>query len=164
MVIYSRDYVLRLIERLGQLLRRVPGQFRDPAMLSDDLDDDVNEIALQAGFDLGLAIRLSEESLLMLVAPFGELDSNRCRLLAELLYINGLRAALRGESSVAFANHSRAIHLYRMIRIGEAEETSLPGITERIVTLEAILSDRNVMPGDRADTGEAGTTDEAETA
>jgi hypothetical protein len=164
MVIHSRDYVLRLIERLGQLLRQVPGQLRDPAAVPGDLDDDVNEIALQAGFDLGLAIRLSEESLLMLVAPFGEVDSSRCRLLAELLYINGLQAARRGESSLAFANHSRAIHLYRMIRIGEAEETSLPGVTERIMTLEAILADGSVTPGARSDTGEAGATGEAETA
>jgi hypothetical protein len=141
MVIHNRDHVLRLIERLGRLLRQVPGRLDDPLEDLVDVESEVEEIASQAGFDLGLAAHLIPESLTMMIAPFGEPDPGRCRLLAELLYLDGRRTEGRGDTVGARARFSRSLHLHRMAAAGEPIDTELPDAAERIEALEEWLAD-----------------------
>src|SRR5690606_15636902 len=129
-------YILRLIEQLGAALGRLTGQLHDDQVndLADfaDLDATLDEIARQAGLDLGLASRLSTESLMILIAPGDELDPSRCWLLAELLYLRGIQHERGGDETAARAARSRSLHLFRMVRPEWSMEISLPDPATRI--------------------------------
>ena len=68
---YSRDYVLRLIEQFGRTLvalrNRLLGRQDDQV----DMSASIAEIARHAGLDLDIARRLDPPSLLMWLAPSG---------------------------------------------------------------------------------------------
>ena len=94
--VYRHDYILRLIERFGaalialrnKLLRQTPDETATHA--------EIIEIAQQAGLDLDVARRLDPGLLLTWLAPIGDPDPAKLWLMAELLYLEGLRTKISG--------------------------------------------------------------------
>ena len=90
----QRDYILRLIEQAGAALRalraRIMGREVDMATLRTELES----MFEHTGLDSELALTASPDTLLMMVAPTGELDVTRAWILAESLYLLGLNAHL----------------------------------------------------------------------
>ncbi len=105
---YRRDYILRLIERFGQMLialrDRVLRREADAAEVAAQLQ----QMATEAGVDIDVARSLDPASLLLWLAPFDDFDQPRLWLVAELLYLAGLQAGPAGADDLkrALALHS----------------------------------------------------------
>lgn len=104
---YSRDYILRLIQQFGRTLialrNRLLGRQADQA----EMDAAIAEIARHAGLDLDIARRLDPPSLLMWLSPTEEVDPSRMWLMAELLYLAAL-AALPDDGVAIWNGRSRS--------------------------------------------------------
>jgi hypothetical protein len=95
-VTYRHDYIIRLIERFGAVLRSL----RDRILRREREDlsarAEIAEIAQHAGLDLGVARTLPPEMLMMWLAPTGEADPAKLWLMAELLYLEALETRTSG--------------------------------------------------------------------
>jgi hypothetical protein len=106
----QRDYILRQIELLGAMLRRVFQLIaaRETTLAASELA----QVARQAGADLQLAKGLTGESLLALLSSGAEPDVTRCVLFAEILYVDGLRAEADGAAGEAHDSFAKALLLF----------------------------------------------------
>ena len=93
---YRQDYIIRLIERFGAVLRSL----RDRILRREREDlsarAEIAEIAQHAGLDLGVARTLPPDLLMMWLAPTGEADPAKLWLMAELLYLEALETRASG--------------------------------------------------------------------
>jgi hypothetical protein len=139
---YRYDYVLRLIERLGQVLRTLRDRMLRRELSNDDLRAEVQEVAREAGLDLAFARRLDPTTLVAWLAPIPDrVDAERVWLMAELLQIEALIARAAGDAAQANADLRRAVALYAHldpIWHPRHEDTSAG---ERVVELQALLAD-----------------------
>lgn len=114
------DYLLRMIEEAGRALRalrdRVLGRELDAGQLNSELESLFESV----GLDHELALRATSETLLLLVAPTGEVDPTRCWVLAESLYLAGLGAHIEGDAEATRRAFEKALPLYRAIEPGAA--------------------------------------------
>jgi hypothetical protein len=93
---YRHDYILRLIERFGRALTALRDRLLRRTAEADTAEHEIQEIAAAAGLDLGVARGLDPAMLLMWLAPGGTPDPGRLWLMAELLYLEGLRGMAAG--------------------------------------------------------------------
>lgn len=131
------DYILRLIEILGQALIRLRKMIvggEDPA----EVDRELQAVAEKGGVDLELARQVDEDTLLLLMSPGGEPEPARCWLMAELLYLDGLRAELEEEEGEARALFEKALRLYVALD-PRIPGRGLPEISDRVEELEEKL-------------------------
>ena len=105
---YTRDYVMRLIERFGRALIALRNRILGRAIDAADVQAELREIAQQAGLDLNIARNLDPQMLLMWLAPTGEIDPARFWLMGELLYLHGLQAHTSEEGDAGRADLQRA--------------------------------------------------------
>jgi hypothetical protein len=108
---YHRDYILRLIEQFGRILRALRDRILKREIETADVRAELYEIARQAGLDLDIARRLDPGMLLLWVAPTDDVDPARLWLLAELLYLEGLQAAADGRADGGRQDFERALVL-----------------------------------------------------
>ena len=138
---YQRDFIMRMIEQVGQVLialrNRILGREIDGATLRDEL----NAVAQRTGLDFGLARRVEPETLMLLVAPTGELEPGRCWLLAELFYLDGLQAKAEGRFDDAAKSLDRARRLYDVLRPRKITIASFPEAGERIDEIDTLLEE-----------------------
>lgn len=87
---YRHDYIIRLIERFGAVLRSLRDRILRREREDISARAEIAEIAQHAGLDLGVARTLPSEMLMMWLAPTGEADPAKLWLLAELLYLEAL--------------------------------------------------------------------------
>ncbi len=85
---FQKDYVLRMIEMMGDFMRRI-GEMLDDLQRIRLLDDACRE---HCGMDLSAAQRLSVESVIDLLAPQPRL------MMAEILYIQAMQTSLPDET------------------------------------------------------------------
>lgn len=97
-------------------------------------------MSTRAGFDLELLRGFSADTLHMLVAPTGEVEPARCWMMAEILYLDGLQAALEERVSAAGASLAKARLLYTLIEPGGGMLMGLPEAGERIEEIDARLA------------------------
>ncbi len=133
----QRDYILRLIEQLGQALLRVRKMITGEEAATGRVGDELRLIGRRAGVDLDIARVATPETLLLLVAPTGEPDPGRCWVLAEMLLLDGLEAEAEGRVAAALARYDKAVRLFRMIEPAGAFLTGWPEATERVREIEA---------------------------
>ncbi len=133
----QRDYILRLIEQLGQALIRVRKMILGEEQAVGRVDDELRLVGRRAGVDLDVARIATPETLLLLVAPTGEPDPGRCWVLGEMLYLDGLAAETEGRSAPALASYDKAVRLFRLVEPGGAFLTGWPEAGERVRELEA---------------------------
>jgi hypothetical protein len=133
----QRDYILRLIEQLGQALIAVRKQLLGEAPAQGPVEDQLQAIGRRGGVDLELARRATPETLQLLVAPTGEPEPTRCWVLAELFFLEGLNAEAGGRPDAALDAYDRATRLFRMVARGGAFLTGWPEADERIAEIAA---------------------------
>lgn len=137
-----RDYIMRLIEQLGQILIALRARILGKTATGEEVRGELEAAARMGGLDLDLARAMTPDSLLMMVAPGGEVDPGRCWLLGELFYLEGLEAAVAGRTSEARSALERAGFLYGMLQpvagnlVGFAEAaTRVDEIEQRLAEL-----------------------------
>lgn len=106
----QRDYILRQIEILGRMLRRIRDLIAGGG--THEAATELSRAARHAGADLELAKGLTGESLLGLLSSGGEPDAARCMLFAEVLYVDGLRANADGSVEEARDSFAKALLLF----------------------------------------------------
>jgi hypothetical protein len=126
---------MRMIEQVGrallQLRDRILRRRIEPAQLRTEL----HAVAAEAGLDLDIARRLDPASLLLWLAPTGEIDEPRFWLLAELLYLEGLHLREDGYAEAAEADFDRALALYGRLPADWRPVEELPSVGERMTEL-----------------------------
>ena len=85
---FQKDYILRMIEMMGDFMRRI-GEMLDDLQRMRLLDDTCRE---HCGMDLDAAQKLSVESLIELLSPQPRL------MMSEILYIQAMRTSLPEEA------------------------------------------------------------------
>lgn len=136
----QRDYLLRMIERIGQMLiaiRKRIAAGEDAATIEESL----RRVAADGGVDLDIARLSTLDTLVLFVAPNGEVEPTRCWMFAELLLLDGLQARAEGRDADARASFEKAKHLYRLVEPGGALLLGWPEATARIDEVERLLQD-----------------------
>lgn len=139
-MLQRQDYLLRLIEQFGRalagLLDRIPNRTPEDAGV---VEAELDALAREAGMDLSLALRLTPETLGMMVAPGGTADPGRCWLLAELLYLRALQAERERNTALARQGYERSLALFRMLEPGWRPTAGVATADERIPELASRL-------------------------
>ena len=130
-VMYRRDYILRLIERLGRVLLSLRDRILGREADTPEVMSQIEEIAQQAGVDLPLARRLDPASLVMWLAPGDDFDHGRVWLVAELLSLSGLQAGTAGAGDL-----TRARALFARLPGDYRPSADLPSAGERATELK----------------------------
>lgn len=138
------DYILRMIEQLGQMLAALRNMILGRGIASQLIEQRLEAAATQSGLNLGLARAASPETIEMMVAPTGDLEPGRCWLVAEILYLDGLHAQLDDRPTDAVASFSKALPLYLLLKpkglflgLPEADER-IGEIEDRLAEIEAL--------------------------
>jgi hypothetical protein len=126
---YRQDYILRLIEQFAQGLILLRNRILRRETDRQKASAEVTELAQQAGLDLGIARSLDVQSLLMWLAPAGQVDQARLWLMAELLYFEGL-AALDADPEAARADLARALAILERLEPNWRPTPELPTAAE----------------------------------
>jgi hypothetical protein len=141
-VLHSRDHILRIIEQLSREVARVlDGLLRDTGR-EVQAGEALERVATQAGLDLELARRLAPESLHLMIERAGEVSPEHCWLLAEILYVDGVRASGAGNAALAERCFRRARYLYCLVRPEWSTAVPLPAAPDRLSDLELRLAGR----------------------
>lgn len=130
---FSRDYVLRLIEQLARALIALRARVLNQRIEPSELKAEIEAIAQQAGLDLDVARRLDPASLLTWLAPYGEPDPARLWLMAELLYLTA-----RSRDAINAADLDRARVIYERLPADWRPHPDLATAGERLAEISAI--------------------------
>lgn len=135
---YRDDYIIRLIERFGAVLRSLRDRILRREREELGARAELGEIARHAGLDLTVARSLTPEVLLMWLAPTGEVDPAKLWLMAELLYLEGLEARTLGQHGWD-ADLDRASFLLRQLDPGWRPGEGFASAGERLAELQPML-------------------------
>ena len=117
-----RDYILRQIEQLSRILRRVLEllHLRRPAEARAELEAGARTL----GIRLPMASALTSDSLLALLSLSGRLDGGAALAYAELLRAESLIAREEGDTRRAAASAEKALRLLLRLRSESADDAS----------------------------------------
>ena len=135
----QRDYLLRQIEMLGELLLAIRKQILGQRGAGGVIQARLQEVSQRGGMDLALARAASPDTLRMLIAPSGEIEPGRCWLLAEVLYLDGMDAELSGDPDRALDSLDKARMLFSLLQPMGAFLVGFPEAAERLKDIEARL-------------------------
>lgn len=138
---YQRDYILRMIEQVGAVLRRLREIILKQAGESTTVKQELNKAVQQVGFDLDLARIADGATLERMVAPTGELEPGRGWLVAEALYLDGLEAHIEDRALEARRSLEKALRLYRLLEPDALLPTGFPEAADRIREIEDHLEE-----------------------
>ena len=145
---YRYDYVLRLIERLAQVLRTLRDRLLQRQLSNEDLRAELQEIAREAGLDLAFARRLDPATLATWLAPrLDSMNADRMWLMAELLFVEALSARAAGNERQAVGDLQRALALFARLDSDWKPGTDAPSAGERVTELQALLRDTDSTSG-----------------
>jgi hypothetical protein len=139
--LYQRDYILRVIEQLAQVLivlrNRILGREGEPSQLHQE----IRSIASRVGLDLQVARAVDPTILRMLMSQAGTLDPGRCWLMAELLFLEALQARGNGEAAQAARDIDRALLLHGWNEPEWQPFPELPPVSERMDEFRALRAE-----------------------
>ncbi|MDX1396583.1 MAG: hypothetical protein R3195_19540 [Gemmatimonadota bacterium] len=130
-----RDYIMRMIEQLGAMLTALRRRILGGEATRAEIREQMHDAAKLGGLDYDLARAMSPETLLMMIAPGGEVDPGRCWLLAELSYLDGLEAQLSDGTDAtdeARSAFERAAYLFGLLKPTAANFLGVPESAERL--------------------------------
>jgi predicted GNAT family acetyltransferase len=132
------DYILRMIERLGQMLirlrRMIAGQVD-----RETFDAELSAIARTGAVDIEVARLATADTLVMLISQRGEVEPSRCWLLAELLYLDGLQARAEDRTAEARDRFEKAVRLFSLVEPGGVQLVGWPEASERIAEIQTLV-------------------------
>jgi hypothetical protein len=144
---YRHDYVLRLIERLGQVLRTLRDRLRGRELSNEDLLVELQEIAREAGLDVAFARRLDPATMVTWLAPtLDPAGTDRVWLMAELFYAEALAARAAGAEPQAAGDLRRALVLFGRISPAWRPGTDLASAGERVAEVRGLLHASQPQP------------------
>ena len=142
-MVYRRDYILRLIERFGQMLIALRNRLLKREIDSEQARVEIHEMASMAGLDLDVARQLDPATLLVWLAPGDDVDEPKLWLMGELLYLEGLRAGSLGEPGGGRDDVARARAVFARLPAGFRPHADLPSAAERLHDIdERVIGDR----------------------
>ena len=128
----QRDYILRLIEQAGFVLRQLLQRIKSEPVTLEERTNQLQRVAQLGGLDLDM-LRLSDvEGLWYQVALTGEADPARTWLAAETLYADALANEIEGNVTAALEGLVKAASLFRLMEPTWVLPTGFPEATERI--------------------------------
>lgn len=130
-----------MIEQLGQILLALRARILGGEATTVEVRTALRDAARQGGLDYDLAQVMTPDTLLMMVAPGGEVDPARCWLLAELSYLDGLEADLAFNFEEARSAFERAGFLYGMLQPVTGGVTGIPEAETRLEEIERRLEE-----------------------
>jgi hypothetical protein len=140
---YRYDYVLRLIERLGQVLRTLRDRLLRRELSNEDLLGELQEIAREAGLDVAFARRLDPTTLATWLAPtLDATGTDRVWLMAELFYVEAQVWRAAGHTQRADADFRRALALFTRLPATWRPQADEPTAGERVAELQTLIADR----------------------
>jgi hypothetical protein len=134
------DYILRMIERLGQMLIQLRKQLLGQVD-RERFDEGLNAIARTGSVDIEVARLATADTLVMLVAQSGEVEPSRCWLLAELLFLDGLQARAEERDADMHDRFEKALRLFTLIEPGGVQLVGWPEASERIAEIRSLIDD-----------------------
>jgi hypothetical protein len=147
----SKDYLLRQIEMLGELLVAIRRLILGGATPASEIFHRLRDASSKGGMDLDLARAATPDTLRLLIAPSGEIEPGRCWLLAETLYLDGLQARQVGDAPRAGDSLRKAKMLFSLLAPMGAFLVGFPEGRERMEEIDALLSEDvsgDDLPGD----------------
>ena len=136
----QRDYILRLIEEAGAILRSALAEILDrrtkrPAILSQ-----LKQATQLGNLDLDL-LRVLDANTVRGIVTQGWSDPARTWLAAEALYLDGLSERTEEGPGAGTQSLTKALMLFRMIGPAGGVPAGFPEAAERVREIEALLSD-----------------------
>lgn len=134
------DYILRLIEQMGQMLIELRRMLLGGGVVTpQEVEDRLRRAMSTASLSLDVARAASDETLAMIVAPTGEVEPGRCWLVAEALFVDGIQAQLEERPDDARDRFEKARRLFGLLAPG-SPIMGLPEAGERLNELEERLA------------------------
>ena len=140
----QRDYILRLIEQAGFVLRQLLQRLQAEPVSYEERTEDLARAAQLGGLDLDM-LRLSDiDGLWHQVALTGEADPTRTWLAAETLYADAAALEIDGDTEAAMQSYIKAASLFRLMQPTWVLPTGFPEATERVREIEEKIE---TLPG-----------------
>jgi hypothetical protein len=155
----QKDYLLRQIEMLGELLIAIKKMILGGEAGGAAVESRLKEVAEKSGMDLELARATAPDTLRLLIAPTGEVEPGRCWILAESLYLDGIRGRLTGDPERASDSLEKARMLFSLLAPMGAFLVGFPEAAERIQEIDGLLSEVERPAGSEAPGPPADGTD-----
>ncbi len=135
----QRDYILRLIEQAGTILKHLIQRIQTQPLAHEERTVELSRAADLGGLDLDM-LRLSNlDGLWHQVALTGEADPARTWLAAEILYADALACEVSGDEGAAKEGYAKAASLFRLMKPSWVLPTGFPEATNRIEEIEERL-------------------------
>jgi hypothetical protein len=135
----QRDYILRLIEQAGTVLKHLLQRIKAEPVTLEERTNELQRVAQLGGLDLDM-LRLSDvDGLWHQVALTGEADPARTWLAAETLYADALANEIEGNTGTALESYVKAASLFRLMQPTWVLPTGFPEATERVEEIEGRL-------------------------
>ena len=141
----QKDYLLRQIEILGEILRAIRKMIMGGTVDSSEIKARLRGVSSQAGMDLELAQVATPDTLRLLVAPSGEIEPGKCWLLAETLYLDGLQAESEGDNLRASDSLLKARMIFSLLEPMGAFLVGFPEASERILEIKEVLAETGLL-------------------
>ena len=136
---HQRDYILRMIEQFGAMLAELRRRILKQTNLRE-VRADLDRTASESGFSIELLRGFDLPTLHLLAATTGEVDPTRCWMMAEILYLDGLEAALSDSDEDAGDSLLKARGLFELLRPRGGMLVGWPEASERIAEIDAWLN------------------------
>ena len=136
---YRQDYLLRLIEQFAQALAALRARITGRSVWPADTHKEIAAIAREGGLDLDVARGLDTNSLMMWLAPMGDVDPARFWLLGELLLVAGLQLREEGHNIRARADFERARAVFGKLDADWRPQAGLASAGERMGEIQTLL-------------------------
>ena len=125
----QRDYILRIAEDIGRALAQV--LYNQPKQNYQGAHDFIDEQFRQMlGMGAGFVHTAPEETLLAVLTSMGELDIEKCWLLATLLKADGEAYEAQENENESYYSYLKALNLYLAVLTGEREPRRLDPVAE----------------------------------
>lgn len=138
----QRDYILRMIEQIGQALIRIRMMILGGTASAEAIEGELQTTARGFGVDLDMARMATADTLVLLISTGGEVDPSKCWILAELLFLDALESEARGNIEAAATSFDKALQLFSLLRPGGGFLVGWPEAAERIAEIRSRRPER----------------------
>lgn len=143
----QQDYILRMIEQAAAILRAVVARLGVAGTDATAITPDLQRAAQLGGFDLDLLRVVDLHSVPEMLSPGGEPEPGRTWLAAEVLFLDGQTARLRGDTSAAVTSFAKARLLFGLLQPTAVLPTGFPDAAERLRDIDTWLHELESADG-----------------